>query len=58
MAIFSSFRQFDAKFRGVLAALFQADVDGSSELPDYVQQRVRIIQQLLAVQGTKTYTQV
>ncbi|MEP0914773.1 helix-turn-helix domain-containing protein [Leptolyngbya sp. GB1-A1] len=33
-------------------------VDGSSELPDYVQQRMRIIQQLLAARGTKTYTQV
>jgi putative transposase len=29
-----------------------------SELPDYVQQRMRIIQQLMAARGTKTYTQV
>ncbi|MBW4430939.1 MAG: DDE-type integrase/transposase/recombinase [Pelatocladus maniniholoensis HA4357-MV3] len=33
-------------------------VDGGSELPDYVQQRMRVIQQLLAARGTKTYAQV
>lgn len=33
-------------------------VDGGSELPPYVQQRMRVIQQLLAARGTKTYTQV
>lgn len=33
-------------------------VEGGTELPNYVQQRMRIIQQLLAARGTKTYTQV
>jgi len=33
-------------------------VDRGSELPDYVQERMRIIQQLLAARGTKTYKQV
>src|SRR5687768_9319186 len=35
-----------------------AIVHSGSELPDYVQQRMRIIQQLLAARGTKTYRQV
>ncbi|HEY9660111.1 MAG TPA: Mu transposase C-terminal domain-containing protein [Allocoleopsis sp.] len=35
-----------------------AIVEGGTELPNYVQQRMRIIQQLLAARGTKTYTQV
>jgi putative transposase len=33
-------------------------VEGGTELPNYVQQRMRIIQQLLAARGTRTYTQV
>ncbi len=33
-------------------------VDRGSELPDYVQERMRIIQQLMAARGTKTYKQV
>lgn len=33
-------------------------VDGGIELPNYVQQRIRVIQQLLAARGTKTYPQV
>ncbi|MBE9182620.1 hypothetical protein IQ268_29195 [Oculatella sp. LEGE 06141] len=35
-----------------------AIVEVGGELPEYVQQRMRIIQQLLAARGTKTYAQV
>lgn len=35
-----------------------AIVEGESELPNYVQRRMRIIQQLMAARGTKTYPQV